>query len=129
VKLHASAGLPSTGSVRETSAGLLRPELLRIVSALAHRARYRYVQPVVVPEGAGWKIVSPNCSRNIDPQGGDIDIAWLVPEAAGGAAAEDRWQLHARDHSRNAWRLLAIELTLDAALQRICTDTRREFWP
>lgn len=95
---------------------------LRIRQALAERRRYKYVQPRVVPEGRGWKIVSPNCSRNIDPSGGEIDIAWLVP------ANEGVWLLHARDHAQACWVLKASGLSLAAALATVCEDRHREYW-
>lgn len=98
----------------------------RIARALAQRARYRYVRPRVVPafaEGPGWKIVSPNCSRNIDPDGGEIDIAWLMPIDGGG------WCLHARDHAQGRWVLRDRGLSLQDALARLCADPAREFWP
>lgn len=92
-----------------------------IQRALARRQRYRYVQPRVEPEGAGWKIVSPNCSRTIDAAGGAIDIAWLVRAARG-------WRLHARDHARGAWIPIAQPLPLRKALALLCEDPNREFW-
>jgi len=95
----------------------------RIERALLQRLRYRYVQPHVEREGAGWKVVSPNCSRHIDPNGGDIQIAWFEPLADG------RWTLHGRDHVRGAWRIDASAVTLDAALERVCTDVLGRFWP
>jgi hypothetical protein len=95
----------------------------RIERALAGRERYRYVHPRVEREGRGWRIVSRNCSRNIDPRGGDIGIAWLVP------ADEGRWLLHARDHANDCWRLEGAGLTLDEALQEVCADPRRMYWP
>lgn len=94
----------------------------RIARALRRRERYKYVRPRVEREGAGWKIVSPNCSRNVDPDGGEIDIAWLVP------ANEGHWLLHARDHARGCWELKAAGLTLVQALERVCSDPLREFW-
>lgn len=97
--------------------------LARIERALARRARYRYVHPRVEREGAGWKILSPNCSRNIDPRGGEIAIAWLVP------ASDGSWRLHARDHAAGGWRLEDADLTLDTALVRLCADPHRIFWP
>jgi hypothetical protein len=97
-------------------------DLARIERALRRRGRYKYVHPRVVPEGPGWKVVSPNCSRSVDPAGGEIDIAWFVP------GPEGRWQLFARDHARGRWLLEASELTLDAALARVCADPKREFW-
>lgn len=95
----------------------------RIERALAQRARYKYVAPRVQREDAGWQIVSPNCSRNVDPAGGEIAIAWFVPQGGG------RWRLHSRDHREGCWRLEAAELTLEAALQRVCEDPLRVFWP
>lgn len=94
----------------------------RIARALDQRTRYKYVQPRVEPEGAGWKIVSPNCSRNVDPAGGDIAIAWFEPGPDG------RWQLHARDHGAGRWRPVAQDLSLHEALARVCTDPLREYW-
>jgi len=69
-------------------AALFDDTLVRILGALQERVRYRYVQPVVVPAACGWKIVSPCCSRNVDPHGGIIDVAWLEPWMGG-------WRLHA----------------------------------
>lgn len=94
----------------------------RIARALARRSRYKYVRPRVEREGPGWKVVSPNCSRNVDPAGGEIGIAWLVPASGG------HWLLHARDHAQGCWVLKAAGLRLDEALQRLCSDPAREFW-
>ncbi len=115
----------------------------RIEQALATRQRYQYVRPRVEREGQGWKIVSPNCSRNIDREGGDIAIAWLVPAHAGEhqsrVAAQaglgqshgraGTWLLHARDHAHGVWRLEGEGLTLAQALQRVCEDPLRVYWP
>ncbi len=95
----------------------------RIERAVARRRRYRYVRPRIEPEGAGWKIVSPNCSRHIDTAGGEIDIAWFVP------AGEGRWLLHARDHAARQWRVEATCLSLTDALRLVCLDVQRVFWP
>lgn len=97
-------------------------EGLRILVALGARQRYRYVTPRVEREGPGWKIVSPNCSRNVDVTGGEIDIAWLVP------CNEGRWLLHARDHVHGCWVVKAADLTLGDALARVCADPAREYW-
>lgn len=94
----------------------------RIERAIAQRSRYRYVHPRVEAEGEGWKIVSPNCSRNIDKQGGDIDIAWLTPDGEGG------WLLFARDHARRGWDLRARSRRLSDVLDRLVVDSEREFW-
>jgi len=94
----------------------------RIENALAARSRYKYVQPRVEREGLGWKVVSPNCSRNIDPQGGEIDIAWIVPHNGGG------WLLFSRDHAQDCWQLRHHEALLPAVLDHLCADPAREFW-
>jgi hypothetical protein len=94
---------------------------LRIVRALKDRARYRYVKPEVAPEGAGWKIVSPCCSRRVDPAGGVIDIAWIEPHGNG-------WRLHARDHARARWQAVLDARQLQTLLERLCLDPSREFW-
>jgi hypothetical protein len=95
---------------------------VHILFGIAQRRRYKYVQPRVEREGLGWKIVSPNCSRNIDPSGGEIDIAWFVP------ANEGAWLLYARCHAHACWVLKASGLALAAALATVCEDTRREYW-
>lgn len=94
----------------------------RIARALASRSRYRYVRPRVLPEGRGWKIVSPNCSRSIQSDGGEIDIAWIVPDRAGG------WLLFAWDDAAGDWRLSHQGDSLPALLALLCTDPNREFW-
>jgi hypothetical protein len=94
----------------------------RIEHALPGRTRYKYVAPRVEREGAGWKIVSPNCSRNIDAGGGEIAIACFMPTGAG------RWQLLARDHAKGQWLPVADGLTLREALDLVCEDKAREFW-
>jgi hypothetical protein len=94
----------------------------RIERALQSRRRYRYVQPRVEREGLGWKVLSPNCSRTIDPLGGEVAIAWLVPHSAGG------WLLFARDHRLDCWQLRHEGPTLATVLDVLCSDPRREFW-
>lgn len=102
---------------------MLSLDRLRIERALAGRARYRYVKPQVQAEGRGWMIVSPNCSRSIDANGGPIAIAWFEPLADG------RWRLHARDHGHAAWVAKAEAVTLRDALAQVLADTLHEFWP
>ncbi|MEK8033377.1 hypothetical protein AACH06_21370 [Ideonella sp. DXS29W] len=101
---------------------VLTLDAARIAKALHARARYKYVHPRVLREGQGWKVVSPNCSRNIDPQGGEIDIAWLVPRDEGG------WQLYARDHRQGCWRHKHDAPSLTALLAHLCADPHREYW-
>ncbi len=109
-------------SLPEGASGVVLPlDALRIERALARRQRYKYVHPQVVPEGEGWKVVSPNCSRNVDPDGGEIDIAWLRPQPDAG------WLLFARDHAEGGWRLCR-EGPLPVLLDLLCADPAREFW-
>jgi hypothetical protein len=95
----------------------------RIERALRRRSRYRYVQPRVVAAREGWRVHSPNCSRNIAADGAEIPIAWLRPGPAG------RWALHAWDHAAAAWSCRGEGLSLVEALDCLCEDPLREFWP
>lgn len=108
---------------RGPRAAVVALDAARIERALAARSRYRYVRPRLVAEGAGWKILSANCSRNVDPEGGEIAIAWFEPDGCG------RWRLHARDHVEGRWTLVGDGLTLDTALAQVCHDETRVFWP
>ena len=73
---HAAAVFaPVSGQVHD----LLQHRLER---ALRERVRYRYVTPNVLREGTSYRIQSPCCSRTVDPSGGVIDIALLVPHQA-----------------------------------------------
>lgn len=96
---------------------------VRIVRALRQRVRYRYVQPQVerADEG-GWVIKSPCCSRNIDPTGGVIDIAWVEP-------TEGAWALYFKDHVHERWVLHDESRHLQPLLDELCVDTMRVFWP
>lgn len=105
-----------------TPAALFDDTMVRILGALQERVRYRYVQPVVVPAARGWKIVSPCCSRNVDPHGGIIDVAWLEPWMGG-------WRLHARDHRLQRWVPHSEAAELAPLLDQICVDSERVFWP
>lgn len=95
----------------------------RLERALRQRVRYRYVQPSVLREGESFRIQSPCCSRNVDPSGGVIDIALLVPSAA------QRWCLCARDHINSTWVSRFKDEPLDQLLDLLCVDTERQFWP
>ena len=103
-----------TGPVREFF-------VWHLTKALALRQRYKYVQPSIVREGKGWVVRSPNCSRNIDREGGEIDIAWLVPLDGG------QWQLHARDHALQTW-VLRLQGSQQDVIDRLVLDEHREFW-
>ena len=95
---------------------------VRIERALPHRVRYRYVQPKVQRAESGWLITSPCCSRNIDPNGGVIDIAWLEP-------VEGAWALYFKDHVHDRWILHDESRHLQPLLDEVCVDPMRVFWP
>jgi len=91
--------------------------------ALRNRVRYRYVHPQVVREAEGYRIESPCCSRNVDPGGGMIDIAWLEQDTDG------VWHLHARDHAACRWVEQCASQDLQTLLDVLCVDAARVFWP
>jgi hypothetical protein len=97
--------------------------LHRLARALRERVRYRYVQPQVLQEGEAFRIQSPNCSRNVDPTGGTIDIALLVPHG------QNRWCLCSRDHAEGEWVARLQNAALGDALDALCIDSARQFWP
>jgi len=95
---------------------------LRLQRALRERQRYRYVTPRVTAEDEGFLIQSPCCSRNVDPQGGLIDIALLMPMACG------HWRLSSRDHATNMWVERLQDQPLEVLLEALCVDSERVFW-
>lgn len=95
----------------------------RIERALENRARYRYVTPVVHPTTDGYRIVSPCCSRNIDPDGGDIDIARLEY-----LRLRRVWRLYRMQHATREWQYHAEFATLAALLEQLNHDPERLFW-
>lgn len=99
----------------------------RLERALRQRLRYRYVQPRVLREGDGFRVESPCCSRNVDPDGGVIDIALLQP--AGSGPSSPMWRLYARDHAAGSWCLLDGSAELEYLLDVLCVDPQRRFWP
>ena len=97
--------------------------LHRLSRALRERVRYRYVKPIVLREGECFRIQSPCCSRNIDPAGGLIDIALLLPHAG------NHWCLCSRDHAAGSWVARFQNEPLDTLLDILCIDSARQFWP
>lgn len=95
----------------------------RIERALKSRKRYRYVEPRVLPVQDGYQINSPCCSRNIDKQGGIIDVALVCHDAANGM-----WKLFWKDHDKEAWELHSVHQRLNAALEELNADPERIFW-
>jgi hypothetical protein len=118
--MNATATTARPDCVEAQVVGFMRPFIER---ALKDRVRYRYVQPVVRQEGESFRIEAPCCSRNVDPEGGVIDIARLTPSPDG------RWALHRRDHTSGSWVLADGDLTLGEALDTVCVDAERTFWP
>ncbi len=97
--------------------------LHRLERALRERVRYRYVRPLVLQQGDAFRIQSPNCSRKVDPGGGVIDIALLVPHGA------NSWCLCSRDHAAHEWVPRLQNAALNEALDALCIDHERRFWP
>ena len=95
----------------------------RIERALQSRKRYRYVSPIVVPAADGYHVKSPCCSRNIDKDGGVIDVALLRHDPTNGM-----WKLLWKDHGKGAWELHSVHQRLTAALDELNTDPERIFW-
>ena len=113
---------PAEAAGPPASAQVLDFMSLRLERSLRQRVRYRYVRPNVLREGESFRIESPCCSRNVDPQGGVIDIALLAPCTGG-------WRLFSRNHVLHAWVLQHECRELDALLDLLCIDSDRQFWP
>lgn len=95
----------------------------RIERALGRRERYRYVSPRVRAVTDGYRIESPCCSRNVDPDGGVVDVALLLFVPATRA-----WQLYRRDHAARHWRLYGSYAGLAELLDVLNADPERKFW-
>lgn len=98
-------------------------DLRRIRHMLEQRVRYRYVTPVVQPIPGGYLVVSPCCSRNIDTNGGIIDIARIEYVQAQGI-----WHLYHKDHQQAAWMLYLSATTLQELITFLNEDPSRVFW-
>lgn len=106
-----------------TSAQVLDLVVRRVERALKERVRYRYVTPLVLREGESYRIQSPCCSRTVDPSGGMIDIALLVPHEG------SHWCLCSRNHANSTWVAQFQNESLEVLLDVLCVDTERQFWP
>ena len=95
----------------------------RIEKSLQQRTRYRYVHPTVSRVGSDYLVSSPCCSRNVDPDGGVIEIALFTPLNGGG------WLLSARDHASQQWVQYDEAPHLQPLLDQVCADPTRVFWP
>ena len=98
-------------------------DLMRVTRSLEQRERYRYVTPTVLPVADGYLVRSPCCSRNVDPEGGEIDVALLQWDDA---ARE--WSLSRRDHEAECWIEDGRFARLGELLMRLNTDPARQFW-
>jgi len=98
-------------------------DLKRIERAIQARKRYRYVSPRVLRAEGGYRIESACCSRNIDPEGGVVDIALLLYDGDRTA-----WQLFRKDHAKQAWELDSTHDRLADILALLNEDSERKFW-
>ncbi len=94
-----------------------------MLRALAARSRYRYVEPQVLDAEEGYRIVSPCCSRNVDPDGGLIDVALLQYQDS-----VMPWRLYRRDHTVQQWLLHSLHERLDELVEHLNADPQRVFW-
>ncbi len=95
----------------------------RIERSLRGRRRYRYVSAVVEGVTGGYRVESPCCSRNIDPDGGVIDVALILHEPIGGA-----WKLFAKNHRSGTWAFHSRHARLPDLLALLREDPERRFW-
>ena len=95
----------------------------RIERALKARKRYRYVSPSVAAVAGGYRIQSPCCSRNIDPDGGIVDIALVLYDANRAG-----WQLFRKDHGKGIWEVDGTFDRLAELLDLLNADPERKFW-
>jgi len=98
-------------------------DLKRIERALVDRKRYRYVSPTVQSTANGYLITSPCCSRNIDPDGGIVDIAQLEF-----MAGTQSWRLYYKDHKTGQWMAYSDYAALPPILSLLRDDPERRFW-
>ncbi|MBT9461408.1 MAG: hypothetical protein IV084_07075 [Rugosibacter sp.] len=115
VRYHAADGVIQTTEL----------DRRRIERALEDRVRYRYVTPQLAAYPGGYRILSPCCSRNVDPLGGTIDIARLERLDLDGQLT--LWRLYSKNHASSAW-VLQAEGRLHELLDLLKADPGRVFW-
>lgn len=98
-------------------------DLRRIERAIKDRKRYRYVVPTVLPDSDGYLIRSACCSRTIDAQGGEIDVARLQ-----WSDSPPGWALMRKDHVADQWITDSEFSRLSDLFARLNTDPDRVFW-
>jgi hypothetical protein len=96
---------------------------MRIERALKSRQRYRYVSPRVATVTGGYVVDSPCCSRNIDAEGGIVDVALLRHDAPSAT-----WQLFRKDHKKGTWELHSTHQRLASVTDVLNADPERVFW-
>ncbi|MCK1349616.1 DUF3024 domain-containing protein [Bradyrhizobium sp. CW7] len=108
---------------REVPVGLIpHPNELdrkRIERALISRKH----SPSVTPVKAGYLIESPCCSRNIENDGGQMEVALFHYDAVSGV-----WKLFFKNHARGSWKFYSIFHRLASAIDELNTDPERLFW-
>jgi hypothetical protein len=95
----------------------------RIERALKARKRYRYVSPSVAEVAGGYRIEGPCCSRNIDPEGGIVDVALVLYDAN-----RIVWELFRKDHGQGVWQAERTFDRLVDLLDLLNVDPERRFW-
>ncbi len=98
-------------------------DMRRIEKLLDQRQRYRYVAPEVIAIAGGYQVISPCCSRNIDRDGGPIDIARLEFDAEAKV-----WRLYRKNHAAGQWELHLCLRELHAVVAQLNEDPERRFW-
>jgi len=98
-------------------------DMRRIERALKARKRYRYVQPDVLPHQDGYLIRSACCSRTIDPDGGEIDVALLRWDES-----PPGWSLLRKDHANGSWIVDSNFDRLPELFDRLNADPDKRFW-
>ncbi|WP_177198538.1 hypothetical protein [Novosphingobium sp. CF614] len=98
-------------------------DAMRVIRAIEQRERYRYVHPTVSPVESGYLVRSPCCSRNIDPGGGEIDVAWLDWNER-----QRQWTLLRKDHKADCWIEDSRYARLGELLMRLNGDPQKVFW-
>ncbi|MGY4315205.1 DUF3024 domain-containing protein [Bradyrhizobium sp. JR3.5] len=95
----------------------------RIERGLSSRKRYLYVVPNVTPVRGGYHVESPCCSRNIDEDGGLIDVALILYDAVSGI-----WKMFRKNHTRGIWEFYSLYNRLTSAIDELNADPERLFW-
>jgi hypothetical protein len=98
-------------------------DVARIARAIAARKRYRYVSPTVLPVEDGYVIRSACCSRTVNPDGGEIDVALLRWHEG-----LRMWSLHRKDHRADCWIEDSRFSRLPELVARLNADPARLFW-